>query len=120
MLVSAALFIFSFIFRLDSGPKGHGETSFLIVGVIYAGVGVWFGARHGVREWLVALCLSSSYLLMLGYVVYSLCRYNQIYGGRFWSNKFYLSPVFFYPRSRWRLFWAHASDQSVRSYERLR
>ena len=96
MLVSAALFIFSFIFRLASGPKGYGEASFLIVGVIYAGVGVWFGARHRVREWLVALCLSSSYLLLLGYVVYSLCRYNQIYGGRFWSNKFYLSPVFLY------------------------
>ena len=98
-MISAALAIFTILALIlspTSWLKGHGETSFLIVGVIYAGVGVWFGARHRVREWLVALCLSSSYLLTLAYVVYSLCRYNQEYGGRFWSNKFYFSPVFLY------------------------
>lgn len=92
VLISIGLFIYTLI----SWPKGPGEKLFLISGVIYAGFGAWFGSRRPQSEWRVALCISSFYILLLSYGLYRLSRYNQLYGGWFWTNKFYFSPIFLY------------------------
>jgi len=85
-----------FISSLFWWPKDSGASFFLILTVTYAVLGGWFGWRHRVKAWLLALCLISTYLLLLGYALASLIQYNQTYGGWFWTNRFYFSPVLVY------------------------
>ncbi|MGH9872220.1 MAG: zinc finger Ran-binding domain-containing protein [Pyrinomonadaceae bacterium] len=92
LLVLVGLFVYS-LFRW---PRGAGESSFLILTIIYAVLGGWFGSRHRVKAWLLALCLISTYYLSLGYSLYRLLQYNQLYGNWFWTNRFYFSPVIVY------------------------
>lgn len=92
LLVLIGLFVYS-VFRW---PRGVGESFFLILTITYAALGGWFGSRHRVKAWLLALSLISTYLLSLGYSLYSLIQYNQRYGNWFWTNRFYFSPLIVY------------------------
>lgn len=85
-----------FIYRLFRFPTETGESSFLILTIIYAVLGGWFGSRYRLKAWLLALCLISTYLLTVGYGLYRLIQYNQLYGNWFWANRFYFSPLLVY------------------------
>jgi hypothetical protein len=85
-----------FICSLFWWPRSAGASPFVILTIAYAALGGWFGSRHRVKAWLLALCLISTYLLLLTYALASLIQYNQTYGGWFWTNRFYFSPVLLY------------------------
>ncbi len=84
------------MYSLIRWPRSSGESSFLILSIAFAALGGWFGSRHRLKAWLLALCLISTYLLSLGYGLYRLIQYNQLYGGWFWTNRFYSSPLLVY------------------------
>ena len=83
-----------YIFAVVIRPADSGGKSFVVFALIYAGMGFVLAARRRVREWLLALCLSAIYLIGLTCVVYDLLRLADVYGGWFWTNKFYFSSAF--------------------------
>lgn len=91
--VGVLLTVADFVLRLVSFPNELRRWSFVVLGVIYAVVACCFSASRRVRDWLLALSLSLIYLLLLGLGLRSLLQHNQRYGGMFWSNRFYLSPI---------------------------
>ena len=82
-----------FIFKVMGYPNGRSIWFVVIFGVIYAVAAACLSAWRQVKDWLLALSLSLFYLLGLGLSLSQLLKYNQKYGGMFWSNKFYLSPI---------------------------
>lgn len=90
------IWISFFIYALLRWPHYPGESPFPVLGLIYAAIGFWYGYRRRSREWLVALCLSATYLLIAAYSLYGIYRYNHIYGYWFWVPKFFLSPFVLY------------------------
>lgn len=86
------------VFLMSSFRRSPGSSlqSFLILGVSYAALGGWFASRRRLKAWLLALCISSVYLLSIGYALYSVIHSNQRYGGWFWTDRFYFSPILIY------------------------
>ena len=82
-----------FVFQLAGYPNERSKWWIITLGIIYAVAAGYLSARHRVIDWLLALSLSLFYLLGLSLGLYHLLRHNQTYGGLFWSNKFYLSPI---------------------------
>jgi len=82
-----------FVFLMAGYPNERSIWFLVILGAIYAVVAGCLSARNRVRDWLFALSLSLFYLLGLSLYVCELLRRNETYGGMFWTNKFYLSPI---------------------------
>src|SRR5258705_12087542 len=85
-----------FVLKLASYPNERSIWFVVILGIVYGVVAGCFSARRRVRDWLLALSLSLFHLLGLSLYISELLRRNQTYGGMFWTNKFYLSPVFLF------------------------
>ena len=82
-----------FVFQLMSYASQPSKYFFVVLGVVYGVAASGLIASSRARDWLVALSLSSFYLLYVGVALWSLLERNKTYGGMFWSSKFYLSPV---------------------------
>lgn len=91
--VGMLLTVATFVFQVMSYPNEASTWFSVALGVIYGVVACCLTASSRVRDWLLALSLSLFYLLYLGLYLWSLLRTNETYGGMFWSNKLYLSPV---------------------------
>lgn len=93
--IGKIVFLIIFLYNFRRSPGGA-LGSFLILGMSYAALGAWFGSRRRLKAWLLALCISSVYLLCVGYGLFSVIRSNQLYGGWFWTDRFYFSPIVIY------------------------
>jgi len=90
--------VFFIVFLMYGFRRSLGSSleSFVILGISYAALGGWFASRRRLKAWLLALCISSVYLLLVGYGLYGVIQSNQRYGGWFWTNRFYFSPILIY------------------------
>ena len=90
-----AIFLVIFLFSFRRSPNSS-LVSFLILGITYAALGAWLASRRRLRAWLLALCISSVYLISTGFTLFRVIRSNELYGGWFWSDRFYFSPIVIY------------------------
>lgn len=82
-----------FVLKLTSYPNERSIWFVVILGIVYAVVAGCLSARRRASDWLLALSLSLFYLLGLSLYISELLGRNETYGGWFWTNKFYWSPI---------------------------
>ena len=69
---------------------------YLLLWLTYAFLARAFGCVAQTKAIPLGFCLLAFYLLLTAWEVVSLVQYNQKYGGWFWVNKFFFSPVVLY------------------------
>jgi hypothetical protein len=65
----------------------------LVLWLVYALVGSWFGSLPRTKAIPLGFCLLAFYLLLTIWSVSNMIQSNQTYGGWFWVNKFFFAPI---------------------------
>ena len=82
---------------VDAKPFGVTHVlATLMLWLAYALVARWFGSLGRARAIPLGFFLLAGYLLVTAWSIVQLAQYNRKYGGWFWTNRFFVSPVILY------------------------
>ena len=94
------LFLCLFILSLVNYPKSLEGASlvlwFLLEWLTFTLVGTWFGSHSQLKAIPIAFCLLAFYLFLTTWTILNIIHQNQEYGGEYWVNRFFYSPIVLY------------------------